>query len=200
MPAGSRCGEPAPQRRSLVADRGGAGYDIRMRSAGGRPGVDSRQRRGGRPSRWLYAAALGYAAALAVVTLLPVSWSVGFDDDKWPTDNRPELVPFKGILFELSRAPLETLVELLGNVLLFAPLGFLLPLLFPAVRRWWQTLAVGAGVSLAIELYQLTWPGVRKADVNDVLMNAVGALLGLVALRVTESGRISRCRRPRGHL
>ena len=156
-----------------------------MRSAGGRPGVDS-QRRGGRPSRWLHVAALVYAAALAVVTLLPVSWSVGFDDDRWPTDNRPQLVPFKGILFELSRAPLETLVELFGNVLLFVPLGFLLPLLFPAMRRWWQALAVGAGVSLAIELYQLTWPGVRKADVNDVLMNTLGALLGLAALRVTE--------------
>jgi glycopeptide antibiotics resistance protein len=71
-------------------------------------------------------------------------------------------------------------------VLLFAPLGFLLPQLFPAMRRWWQALAVGAGVSLAIELYQLTWPDVRKADVNDVLMNALGALLGLAALRVTE--------------
>jgi glycopeptide antibiotics resistance protein len=156
-----------------------------MGSAGGRSGVDSRQRRGGRPSRWLHAAALVYSAVLAAVTLLPVSWSVGFDD-RLPTDNRPQLVPFKGILFELSRAPLETLFELLGNVLLFAPLGFLLPLLLPAVRRWWQALAVGAGVSLAIELYQLTWPGVRKADVNDVLMNALGALLGLAALRVTE--------------
>lgn len=158
-----------------------------MRSAGGRPGVNSRQRRRGRPSRWPPVAALVYVAALAVVTLLPVSWSVGFDEDKWPTDNRPRLLPFGGILFELPRSPLETLVELFGNVLLFAPLGFLLPLLFPAMRRWWQALAVGAGVSLAIELYQLAWPGVRKADVNDVLMNVLGALLGFAVLRVTET-------------
>jgi glycopeptide antibiotics resistance protein len=158
-----------------------------MRSAGGRPGVDSRQRRGGRSSRWLHVAALVYVAMLAVLTLLPVSWSVGLDQDNWPTDYRPQLVPFDGILLELSRSPLETLVELFGNVMLFAPLGFLLPLLFPAARHWWQALTVGAGVSLAIELYQLAWPGVRKADVNDVLMNALGALLGFAALRVTET-------------
>jgi glycopeptide antibiotics resistance protein len=157
-----------------------------MRFAGGRPGVDSSQRRAGRPSRWVGVAALVYVAVLAVVTLLPVDWSLGLDEDRWPTDNRPQLLPFDGILFELSRSPLETLAELFGNMLLFAPFGFLLPLLFPAMRRWWQALAAGAGVSLAIELYQLVWPGVRKADVNDVLMNALGALLGLAALRLTE--------------
>jgi glycopeptide antibiotics resistance protein len=85
-------------------------------------------------------------------------------------------------------------------VLLFAPLGFLLPLLVPAVRRWWQVLAVGAGSSLCIELYQLAWPGVRRASVDDVLLNALGALLGFTALRLTgyrrggSSRRTPRCR------
>ena len=78
-----------------------------------------------------------------------------------------------------------------GNVLLFAPLGFLLPLLVPAIRRWWQVLAVGAGISLLIELYQLTWPLVRNASVDDLLMNALGALLGFAALRLTGHGRAS---------
>jgi glycopeptide antibiotics resistance protein len=41
---------------------------------------------------------------------------------------------------------------LFGNVLLFAPFGFLLPLFVPVMRRWWRALAVGAGVSLLIEL------------------------------------------------
>ena len=77
------------------------------------------------------------------------------------------------------------LVDLFGNVLLFAPLGFLLPLLVPAIRRWWQVLAVGAGISLLIELYQLTWPLVRNASVDDLLMNALGALLGFAALQLT---------------
>jgi glycopeptide antibiotics resistance protein len=79
-------------------------------------------------------------------------------------------------------------------------LGFLLPLLVPAMRRWWQTLAVGAGVSLCIELYQLAWPGVRYASINDVLLNALGAVFGFAALRLTgyrrggSSRRAPRCR------
>ena len=156
-----------------------------MRSAGDRAGVDSGHRQPKRPSGWVRVAALGYVATLAVITLLPISWSLGMA--RWPSDYQPQLVPFKGILFEVETSPLETLAELLGNVLLFAPFGFLLPLLVPAMRRWWRVLAVGAAVSLCIELYQLVWPGVRKASVNDVLMNALGALLGFAALRLTEA-------------
>jgi glycopeptide antibiotics resistance protein len=73
-------------------------------------------------------------------------------------------------------------------------LGFLLPLLVPAMRRWWRVLAAGAAVSLAIELSQLAWPGVRKASVNDVWTNALGALLGFAALRLTEAFRGRRLR------
>jgi glycopeptide antibiotics resistance protein len=143
-------------------------------------------------------AVLVYVAALAVMTLLPISWSLWTSG--WPADYRPQLVPFEGILQELEWTPLETLAELSGNVLLFAPLGFLLPLLVPTMRRWWQALAVGTGVSLLIELYQLAWPGVRKASVDDVLFNALGALLGFAALRLTgyrrggSSRRAPRCR------
>jgi glycopeptide antibiotics resistance protein len=124
-------------------------------------------------------AALGYVAALALVTLLPIAWG------RRPSNHGPQLVPFEGIVGELEDSPVERLAELFGNVLLFAPLGFLLPLLVPAIRRWWQTLAVGAGVSLLIELYQLVWPGVRKASVTDLLMNALGAVLGFAALQRT---------------
>jgi glycopeptide antibiotics resistance protein len=164
-----------------------------MRSAGGRAAVESGQGQPGRPSGWVRLAALVYVAALAVMTLLPISWSLG--TDRWPADYRPQLMPFEGILQELEWTPLETLAELFGNVLLFAPLGFLLPLLVPAIRRWWQALAVGAGISLLIELYQLTWPGVRKASVDDVLMNALGALLGFAALRLTGYRRSGSSRR-----
>jgi glycopeptide antibiotics resistance protein len=169
-----------------------------MRSAGGRAGVERAQRQPGRPSGWVRLATLVYAAALAVVTLLPITWRLG--TDRWPADYQPQLVPFEGIVHAMAWTPLETLAELFGNVLLFAPLGFLLPLFVPAIRRWWQVLAVGAGVSLLIELYQLIWPGVRKASVNDLLMNTLGALLGFAALRLTgyrcggSSRRAPRCR------
>ena len=133
-----------------------------MRPAGHRTGVESGQRQPGPPPGWVRVAALVFIAALVVVTLLPIAWFGGLED-----------------------SPGGKLVDLFGNVLLFAPLGFLLPLLVPAIRRWWQVLAVGAGISLLIELYQLTWPLVRNASVDDLLMNALGALLGFAALQLT---------------
>jgi glycopeptide antibiotics resistance protein len=160
-----------------------------MRSAGARAGVESSQGQSGRPSGWVRVAALVYIAALAMVTLLPIA------PVRRPSNHEPQLVPFEGILGELRDSPVERLTELFGNMLLFAPLGFLLPLLVPAMRRWWQALAVGAGVSLLIELYQAAWPGVRKASVNDLLMNALGALLGFAALRLTGYLRSSSSRR-----
>jgi glycopeptide antibiotics resistance protein len=157
-----------------------------MRCVGGSAGVDSDyRRRRRRPSGWVRVAALGYAAALAVITLLPIRWNPELA--RWPNNYRPQLVPFDGILFGLKSSPLETLAELFGNVLLFAPFGFLLPLFVPAMRRWWQALAVGAGVSLLIELSQIAWPSVRRASATDLLMNALGALLGFAALRLTEA-------------
>jgi len=73
---------------------------------------------------------------------------------------------------------LATLAGTAGNVLLFVPLGFLLPLLLPRMARPWRVLAAGAGVSLLVELAQLPMPGVRRADVNDLLMNVAGTALG----------------------
>jgi glycopeptide antibiotics resistance protein len=155
-----------------------------MRSAGGRPGVNGSQRRAGRPSRWVRMAALVYVAVLAVVTLRPTGGDSRLA--RWPHNHKLQLVPFEGILFGFGSDSLETLTEAFGNVLLFVPFGFLLPLLVPVMRRWWHALAIGTGVSLGIELYQIAWLG-RWADVNDLLMNALGALLGFAALRLTET-------------
>ena len=160
-----------------------------MRSTGSRAGADIEQRQPGRPSGWVRVTALVYLAVLALVTLLPIA------PVRRPSNYAPQLVPFEGIVGELKDSPVPYLAELFGNVLLFAPLGFLLPLLIPAICRWWQALAVGASVSLLIELYQLAWPGTRKTSVNDLLMNALGAVLGFAALQLTGYRRGGSSRR-----
>jgi glycopeptide antibiotics resistance protein len=158
-----------------------------MRDHGGRDGVGRGRRRTGRPSLRVRVAAVVYVAALGAVTLAPIHWTLG--PARQPRNLAPQLVPFDGILADVADAPVETLAELFGNVLLFAPFGLLLPRFVPAMRRWWRVLAAGAGVSLCIELYQLAWPGVRKASVNDVLLNALGTLLGFAALRRSDHPR-----------
>ena len=74
------------------------------------------------------------------------------------------------------------LINVIGNVLLFCPLGFLLPLLWEKYAKWWKTLAAGAGLSVLIECTQLFL--IRGTDVDDVLLNSLGALIGYGAYRL----------------
>ncbi len=72
------------------------------------------------------------------------------------------------------------LINLVGNILVFVPLGFGLagaldrgrvkPIIWPAVLG-------GFMLSLAIELLQLATPS-RSTDVDDLIFNTLGAALG----------------------
>lgn len=62
------------------------------------------------------------------------------------------------------------------NVLLFIPLGAMLPLLWADFRPLWKTLLAGFGISFFIETLQLF--SLRATDVNDLITNSAGALLG----------------------
>lgn len=119
-----------------------------------------------------------YVALLASVTLLPIRWRS--DLARWPDNWHPQLVPIWNLMAGIADGDrrLATLAGAAGNVLLFVPLGFLLPLVLPRLDRRWRVLTVGAGVSLLIELAQLPMPGVRRADVNDLLLNVAGTALG----------------------
>ncbi|MBW8769415.1 MAG: VanZ family protein [Gemmatimonadetes bacterium] len=67
-----------------------------------------------------------------------------------------------------------------GNFALFVPLGILLPLVGRRLR-FGSALLIATAISVGIELAQyLTRPwSNRLADVNDVILNVLGACLGL---------------------
>ena len=63
------------------------------------------------------------------------------------------------------------------NILLFVPLGYLLPLTKNMLDKWYIVLMVGIGLSAVIEVTQLlTYRG--WFDVDDILHNGLGALIG----------------------
>jgi glycopeptide antibiotics resistance protein len=78
--------------------------------------------------------------------------------------------------------------QIVGNLLLLLPLGMYGPILTPRLRSVSTILLLGAGLSALIELGQLAvataygFP-VRVADVDDVLLNTIGALVGYVLWR-----------------
>ena len=71
----------------------------------------------------------------------------------------------------------RALINLAGNVAAFIPMGFLLPAVWPRLRRFGRTVAVSACAIAALEALQ--YATVRgAADVDDLLLNLVGAALG----------------------
>ena len=67
-------------------------------------------------------------------------------------------------------------VQRVLNAVMFAPFGFLLPVLWRGCRKWSVTTLAGFLLSLTIEILQMFC--FRATDVDDLLMNTLGALLG----------------------
>lgn len=67
-------------------------------------------------------------------------------------------------------------VDTVLNIILFIPLGFLLPLLWANYRRFCNTLAFSFLTSLTIELSQLFT--FRATDIDDVITNTLGGCIG----------------------
>ncbi|MGW6728536.1 VanZ family protein [Nocardia sp. NPDC055029] len=102
------------------------------------------------------------------------------------------LVPLRDLADTLSAAPTTALVQVGANLVLFVPLGFLLPLRFPRLSGALRMTGVGALLSATLEVAQYVLDLGRVSSVDDVLMNAagagVGALLATVHVARRESG------------
>lgn len=75
------------------------------------------------------------------------------------------------------------IVNILGNVLAFAPFGFLLPALSEKYRNFITTTFLSLFFSLCIETTQLLLK-VGIFDVDDILMNTIGGMLGYIAYAI----------------
>ena len=73
------------------------------------------------------------------------------------------------------------LANLLGNVAIFVPLGVYVAL-FRKNGSLWKTTLTAAATSLAFELVQVA-TRTGSGDVDDVLLNALGGLLGALLYR-----------------
>ena len=119
-----------------------------------------------------------YLAAVDAVVGLPSLLYIRFDQNI-------NLVPFAYMFSDYRNSLL--------NVLLFVPLGFLLPVLWKRFRSLLWTGFAGFLFSLSIELLQLFT--LRATDINDLLTNTAGTilgwLLGRLVLRLVPSIRPS---------
>lgn len=111
---------------------------------------------------------IAYLAVLFTLTLMP---------PRFPAQRRIHLVPFSMIARDMYWGGARFVINTLGNIAAFVPLGALLPLIWH--RRWsFSTIALGGfALSLTIEVLQLVFTQ-RVADVDDLTLNTLGALAG----------------------
>jgi glycopeptide antibiotics resistance protein len=107
----------------------------------------------------------------------------------WPASAHPQivnLVLFRGLSQSLSAGGLTIVINVVGNIVAFMPIGLLLPLWHAAGRHLRTVALIGCGISSAIEALQ--WiQGQRVTDVDDVMLNTLGSVLGYLGFLVLTS-------------
>ena len=129
---------------------------------------------------------VGFAVALARVTLVPSPAS-----DRLVHTN---LRPGASIRAYLDQPAMRDSVKQIGgNVLLGVPFGVLLPMLFPRFRGLLRVAALTALVMVLVETAQGAIVEGRAFDIDDVILNTTGALVGYLLL----GQRLGRALHPR---
>ena len=91
-----------------------------------------------------------------------------------------------------------TISSLILNVFLFVPYGYLMPLVFQKMQKWWKVLLAGLTFSLCIETSQyLTHLG--WFDISDPVYNGLGALIGYSLYKLIFTNSKTQCRREEQH-
>lgn len=93
------------------------------------------------------------------------------------------LIPFKTIseYLELHQTINLVMTNLGGNIIAFVPLGFLVPMVFKRIDNYNKVLLTSMTLSILIEIIQMLL-NAGSADIDDVILNTVGGLLGYLTL------------------
>ncbi len=91
------------------------------------------------------------------------------------------LIPFteirRYIVYHKQIGMTRVLINLLGNIVAFMPFGYILPCMGKRPLSFWAVTLLSLDFSIAVELVQL-FTRVGCCDVDDVLLNTVGGMLG----------------------
>ena len=123
--------------------------------------------------------------AIIGITIFPLEIAFGPE-----YDSPNNFVPFASINDLLHhfyyRVPLR---NILGNIILFMPLGFILVLKFKRLNNMMSVVLVGVLSSTCIEIIQLLLPN-RAFDIDDIILNTLGTMIGFLVLKATKIEKI----------
>lgn len=126
-----------------------------------------------------------YMISLINVTLMPLPIGIYFDETRALYDDLSNnFIPFHTMInfFQDERSYIIK-TQIGGNIALFLPFGFLVPLLKKKKGNVWNILGIGFLCSLGIETLQflistLTGYTYKVFDVDDLILNTLGSVIG----------------------
>lgn len=130
-----------------------------------------------------------YLLILITLTIIPqFTWYNGGFHILNTYESQINLVPFNCLhyiditLFKL-KDPVYFMMNILGNIIIFMPLGFF-SAYWMKKPRLYRVLGIGCGISCLIEIIQLWLP--RATDIDDVILNTFGACLGYLCFKIYQ--------------
>ncbi|MCK0471899.1 VanZ family protein [Halalkalibacter sp. APA_J-10(15)] len=130
-----------------------------------------------------------YIISLLYITLL--AWNYGASlGPAGPGGRNYNIIPFRSIyrIGLFSPSMIDPIRILIGNIVLFLPFGFLVPALFSRLRKIIIVMVLGCLTSISIEVSQFVFTH-RVANIDDVILNTLGVLIGYVAFSILYSLR-----------
>ena len=86
---------------------------------------------------------------------------------------------------ETRRITYLAIINLVGNVIMFVPLGFLLPFIYKRAKSFAGCMVTSFIILLCVEVTQLiTFLG--SFDIDDLLLNMVGAFIGYIGYKMMK--------------
>ena len=99
------------------------------------------------------------------------------------SEGRVSLVPLRDLVAIIEHGAASATLQIGGNLLVFAALGFFGPMRFAKLASVWRILVLAASCSVLIETAQYVLRLDRVSSVDDVLLNTAGAVLAAMASR-----------------
>jgi glycopeptide antibiotics resistance protein len=120
------------------------------------------------------------SAHVFVFSALTLAYSNPATPERIPLDRRVSLRPFRSIARDVAAGGDPLRVNVIGNVVVMLPLGAALAALGGEGAKARYAAMAGFVLSATVETLQLG-TGRRVADVDDLILNTLGAVLGFLA-------------------
>ncbi|WP_396126169.1 VanZ family protein [Anaerobacillus sp. CMMVII] len=124
---------------------------------------------------------------LAVIYVTLFAWNYGASlGPAGPGGRNYNFIPFRSIyrIAVFSPKIIDPIKILIGNIILFMPFGFLVPIAIKKLRKSiFATTMLGMLFSILIESSQFLFT-YRVSNIDDVILNTLGAFLGAVIIKI----------------